>query len=51
MLTDISESRRAEEGVDQSVGDRVSVRVSLETGVVRQPNSAKDEGPPGLKAM
>jgi hypothetical protein len=51
VLTDISESRGAEKGVDQSVGYCVSVRMSLEPGVVRHENTAKDEGPPRLKAM
>jgi hypothetical protein len=51
MVTDVTESRRAEEGVDQSVGNCVSVGVSLEAGVVRQEDATQNEGPPGLKTM
>ena len=51
MVTDVTKRRRAEEGIDQSVGNCVSVGVSLEAGVVRQENAAKNEGPPGLKSM
>jgi hypothetical protein len=51
MVSDVSKSRRAEQGVDQSVGNCVSVGVSLEADVVRQENAAKNEGPPGLKTM
>jgi hypothetical protein len=51
MVTDVSKSRRAEQGVDQSVGDSVSVGVSLEAGVVRQENAAKNKGPPGLEPV
>jgi hypothetical protein len=44
MLTYVSESRCPEEGIDQGVSDRVSVRVALETRVIGKVNSAQDEG-------
>jgi hypothetical protein len=51
VLTDIAQSRRTEERIRQGMGDGVTVRMSLESGVLGNVDSSEDQQPPRLETV